>query len=82
MTIYKSKYKRHKIIIKPATKVRVGDGFEFKAGVFVQFENGIYRTNDKEMIAVLDEISKTNPIEKISEKEYMASLKTKKPTTK
>lgn len=80
--VFKSKYKRHKIILEPSKKLRIGDGFEFKKGVSVQFENNIYRTNDKDIIAVLTKLSKKLGIEKISEKVAEEELKSKKPTTK
>lgn len=82
MAIFKSKYKEHRIILEPSKKVRIGDGFELKKGIDVKFIDGYYRTNDKDMIAILKELSKKYPIEEISEKQQEAELKARKPKVK
>lgn len=82
MTVFKSKYRKHRIVLKPTKIVRVGDSFETKKGLAVQFEDYLYQTDDKDVIKILTEFANKFEIKKLTEKELSAEIKQKKASVK
>ena len=52
--IYKSGSRGLRQVLKKSHKVHTGDDYEIVPPVVADFENGTYRTNDPEVIAMLD----------------------------
>ena len=52
--VYKSGSRGLRQVLKRSTKVHTGDDYEIVPPIVADFENGTYRTNDPEVIAMLD----------------------------